>query len=304
MKAHLSKLLDAPALGIAMLVDFALVGISLFIVAPGPLEKAGMVLLSLVVVLFSVRGWVIGKRMGKGLWVCFALASFFLDLSFALVSTDVQAVAVSDSELERLTDKVDQAEKQVLDLQAQYDAAGTRATMDQLQSQIDTAEAKAEKYRQERYERLGRFESGGSKEITSAALSTAIWDAASSGKPGRITWLIVFALIFAGLQLTMITAATATFSKTETVATPPQEPRKRFAVDDTTRWVSAVWTYVRNGRSKNAPVPRGPFEKASKGRFDMALYDKLWKKAVETGVIVDGKIVEFDQKKVVEKLLT
>ncbi len=214
MKTHLSRLLDAPALAIAMLVDAALVGISLFIVAPGPIEKIGMVLLALVIVLFSVRGWVIGGKMGRGLWVCFALASFFLDLSFALVSTDVQSLNVQDSELSRLTAKVDEAEAQTASLQAQYDAAGTRATMDQLDEQIKTAEAKADKYRQSRQERLSRVESGQSKVITSAALSTAIYDAASSGQPGRITWLIVFALVFAGLQLTMITAATATFSQT------------------------------------------------------------------------------------------
>jgi hypothetical protein len=298
MKHHLTKLLDAPALAIAMLVDAALVGISLFIVAPGPLEKIGMVLLAVVVVLFSVRGWVIGGKVGRGLWICFALASFFLDLSFALVSTDVQAVAVHDAELDRLTAKVDA-------LQAQYDAAGTRATMDQLDEQIKAAEAKAEKYRQARQDRLGRVESGQSKEITSAALSTAIYDAASSGNPGRITWLIVFALIFAGLQLTMITAATSAFAKKpdEQLQKKPEVAisRKRFAVDDISRWVSVEWTYLRNGRG-TAPVTRASFERVAKGRFDMALWDQLMARAIDAGLIVNGKIVEPDQRKAVEVL--
>jgi hypothetical protein len=204
-----------------------------------------------------------------------------------------------------LTAKVDAAEIQVAALQAQYDAAGTRATMDQLDEQIKAAEAKAEKYRQARQDRLGRVESGQSKEITSAALSTAIYDAASSGNPGRITWLIVFALIFAGLQLTMITAATSAFAKKpdEQLQKKPEVAisRKRFAVDDISRWVSVEWTYLRNGRG-TAPVTRASFERVAKGRFDMALWDQLMARAIDAGLIVNGKIVEPDQRKAVEVL--
>jgi len=305
MTNKLHRLLDTPALVIAMAVDLALVGISLIIIATGTIEKIGMALLALVVVLFAVRAWVKGGTMGKVLWAFFALSAFFLDLSFVLVVTDVQSTSTVDAELERLTAKVDGAEKAVADLQAQYDAAGTRATMDQLDEQIKTAESKAETYRQTRQERLGRVEAGETKPITSAALSTAIWDAGTSGKPGRVTFMILFAMIFAGLQLTMITAATSSFTSKPVVDVKNDAnhtaPRRRFAVDDISRWVSTEWTYLRNGRG-TAPVTRSSFEKVAKGRFDMALWDQLMALAVERGLIVDGKIVETDQRKAVEIL--
>lgn len=307
MKDKLHKLLDTPALAAAMLVDFALVGISLFVIAPGPIEKAGMVLLALVVVLFSVRGWVIGNRLGKALWVCFALASFFIDLSFALVATDVQAQATVDQELVRLTEKVDEAEKSVVDLQGQYDRAGTRATMDQLQAQIDTAEAKAAKYRQDRESRLNRFESGGSKEITSSALSTAIPDAIASGKPGRITFLVLFSLIFAGLQLTMITAASASFAVQSDIIKPDTVVHKqRAANNDVARFVKVTWTYLRNGRS-DAVVNRTSFEKLMKkspNPVSMETWDSLMTKAVSLGLIKNGRIVEKNEGVAIQKLST
>jgi len=206
---------DRPALAIAVIVDLMLVGISLFVIAPGPIEKVGMSMLSIVVVLFAVRGWVIGGKLGKALWICFAAACFFIDLSFALVATDLQGEKVVDTELVRLTEKVDKAELEVSDLQRQFDEANNRSTLDQLNEQKKAAESKAETYRIERQNRLSRFESGGTKEITSTALSTAIFDAATSGKPGRVTFLVLFGLIFAGLQLTMITAATSSFRRKE-----------------------------------------------------------------------------------------
>lgn len=311
---HLHKILDTPALVAAMVVDFALVGISLFVIAPGTIEKIGMVLLSLVVVLFSVRGWVIGKPLGKALWVSFALASFFIDLSFALVATDVQATATVDTELIRLTDDVKQADAAIADLQQQYKAAGTRATMDQLQEQITVAQAKADKYRSDRAKRLDRFESGGSKEITSTALSTAIWDAMASGKPGRITFLILFGLIFLGLQLTMITAATSSFqhaAEAQPTLPPVQEakpqagpPKRLTAPDDISRFVSITWTYLRNNRG-NAAVTRDSFQKytdKSPKKYPMEMWDKLMSQAVLIGLIKQGRIMEPNQSVAIKKL--
>jgi hypothetical protein len=306
MTNKLHRLLDTPALVIAMAVDLALVGISLIVIATGVIERIGMALLALVVVLFAVRAWVKGGRMGKILWACFALSAFFLDLSFVLVVTDVQSTATVDKELERLTARQDAAEAQVAALQQQYDAAVSRATMDQLADQIKIAEQKGEAYRRDRQERLGRVEAGETKPITSAALSTAIFDAASSGRPGRITFLVLFALIFAGLQLTMITAAGASFAEKiehpEPVDTQPVAHRRRFATDDVSRWVSVTWNYVRNGRSADAPVSRASFEKIAKGRFSMQLWDDLMARAVDLGLIVGGKIIEKDTRTACEKL--
>lgn len=51
-----------------------------------------------------------------------------------------------------------------------------------------------------------------------------------------------------------------------------------------------------------APVTRTSFEKVAKGRFDMALWDELMAKAIEAGLIVNGKIMEKDQNKAVMEL--
>jgi multidrug efflux pump subunit AcrA (membrane-fusion protein) len=321
---HLHKILDTPALVAAMVVDLALVTICLVVAAPGTIEKIGMALLAVVVVLFSVRGWVIGNRIGKALWLCAAIGSFFLDLSFALVATDVQATATVDTELVRLTNDVQEADAALADLRQQYKAAGTRATMDQLQDQITVAESKADKYRSDRQKRLDRFESGGSKEITSAAISTAIYDALTSGKPGRISWLIVFALFFAVLQLTMITAATSSFqnrndeslkkagddvinalSKVADFSSKVVQPPKRLtAPDDISRFVSITWTYLRNNRG-NAAVTRDSFQKytdKSPKKYPMEMWDKLMAQAVLIGLIKQGRIMEPNQSVAIKKL--
>ena len=221
----LNFLLDFVALIVALVVDLILNCICMLILAPGPLEAIGFVAISIVVVLFSVRSWL---KNNKILWAMLALVAFFFDLSFVLVATDAQTQAAqlstinasADAELLRLTKNADMATATLTDLHAQYSAAMKRDTLIELDRQITEAKAVADQAEALRKARYDFIESGQATiqatrqhtVITAALIFSAIPDAVEKS---RTIPLVVFALIFSGLQIVIVTAASDSQKKRE-----------------------------------------------------------------------------------------
>lgn len=333
MKTKILSLLDGPALIVAMVVDMILVGLGLWIIGPGLLEKIALCLLGVVAVLFAVRAWLKGGPLGVILWGIFALSVFFLDLSFMMAATD-PALDVPDTELTRLESEAAKADAAVDTLRADYRAAKTRATMDQLDGQIEAAQAVADSYRAEYRGRWIAAQWGRVTSVKSAALSVSIYTAATSGQPGRITFLVIFGLLFAGLQITMITAASETKKQataSEVVASHPSAPPRRHLrektdlvvgkvedqperhqapalrpriADPVARWVGVEWNYIQNGRGVR-PLTKESFYKATKKSPDQMspeVWDSIHAAACRAGVIVDGVITEPDKAKTAERI--
>ncbi len=322
----LNVLLDSAALVIAVIVDLALNVICMITIAPGPLEKVGFAAIAFVVVLFAIRSWILGN---KWLWAMFVLVSAFFDLSFTLIATDVQTTAQAvvvtvenDAELGRLTVKSNAAQTALQDLREQYRLAMRRDTLRELDEQIKAAEVVAAQAESARASRIARIESGElnaqAREQRSSISSTMIFGAIPEAvRKGRWVPIAVFALIFSGLQLVMITAADSMRGKS---ARRPGLVRPRGRARETTpdhlreyvdTWVHTSWMGRRNGRTTKV-LDRDSFNQFMRNQgksFPGRRYREIAAAALASGVIDGmGEIVERDegqaQKKIVDCILT
>ncbi len=339
----LNKLLDSVALTVAVAVDLVLNIICMAILAPGPLETVGFVAIAVVVVLFAVRSWIIGNKL---LWALFALVCFFFDVSFSLISTDVQTesrsvviTAENDTEFKDLQRQVQESTTTLTDLRKQYREAYRRETMDELNRQIEAEEKRRSSIEVMRKDRLSRIESGELnrqiRETRSQITAEMIFGSIITAfKKGRFIPIVVFSLIFAGLQLVMITAATSV--KNRPAEAEPQKKRGRrrkragapepvdrgqflpFGNDGmeswrpiVETWVSLSWASKRNGHGDKILNPR-VFRQfiANKGKtFPEERYQTILAAARRAGVIDDKNVIlEVDEteawKKILSQLLT
>ena len=116
---------DSGALAVGVGISMILNVVVFFVISPDWITAIGMVMLAPVIVLFSVRGWILGGWIGKTLWAMFVIVEVFSGISFALASTDLQAKTEGvDTELTRLTAKVEHDQTALDDLQAKYNAIG------------------------------------------------------------------------------------------------------------------------------------------------------------------------------------
>lgn len=207
--------IDGVALVLAVIIDIVLNFVVFTVIAPDLMTKIGMGALSFVVVLFGLRGWIKGGWIGLTLWAMFAMVVTFSDLSFALYVTDVQTRQSGvDTELTRLTKKVEHDQKAIDVLQAGYNAVGSgmRSELAVRQTAIEDARKALESSESARREYLASK----AKDENKGALLTA--DGVFSAIPsavvsGRWAQLVFFSLIFLGLQGTMVVAATSTVKK-------------------------------------------------------------------------------------------
>lgn len=203
--------IDGVALVLAVVIDIVLNFVVFTVIAPDLLTKIGMGALSFVVVLFGLRGWIKGGWIGLTLWAMFAIVVTFSDLSFALYVTGVQTESAGvDTELERLTSKVDHDQTALDLLQAQYNAIGSgfRTELSVRQNAITEARKALESSEAERRSHIATMSKNESKQavLTADGVFSAIPDSIASG---RWIQLVFFALIFLGLQGTLIVSATS-----------------------------------------------------------------------------------------------
>lgn len=208
--------LDVGALALAVVIDLLLNLVVFVTIAPDLWTQIGMGALAFVVVAFGLRGWIKGGVIGKTLWATFALVATFSDLSFALYATDVQTQSAGqDSELVRLTDKVDHDQKILDELQAGYNSIGSgfRSELAERQRAIEAARKALDSSSEKRsnYITLHRSEAKGPA-LTAGGLFSAIPDACTRG---RWIQLVFFGLLFVGLQSTLVVSATSAKGRME-----------------------------------------------------------------------------------------
>lgn len=194
LRQAMDFLLDGGALLLAVAIDLVLNAVVFWVIAPDLITRIGMVCLSFIVVLFSLRGWMKGGVIGRSLWAMFALVATFSDLSFALSATDLQANG-SDPEITRLDDQLLQSQQYLEKLQNLQITKG-EGYAQQIREAVVARDA-ASKSRRD-------YVSPG-KQMSSSKVFTAIPDAVTTG---RWIQLAFFLLIFAGLQLTIVSSAT------------------------------------------------------------------------------------------------
>lgn len=203
--------IDGGALVLAVVIDIVLNFVVFTVIAPDLLTKIGMGALSFVVVLFGLRGWIKGGAIGLTLWAMFAIVVTFSDLSFALYVTSVQTESAGvDTELVRLTDKVDHDQKALDLLQDQYNAIGSgfRSELAVRQNAIIDARRALESSEAERRSYIAKNAKDENKQavLTADGVFSAIPD---SLEHGRWIQLVFFTLIFLGLQGTIVVSASA-----------------------------------------------------------------------------------------------
>jgi len=202
---------DSGALAVGVGISMILNVVVFFVISPDWITAIGMVVLAPTVVLFSVRGWILGGWIGKTLWAMFVIVEVFSGISFALASTDLQAKTEGiDTELTRLTAKVEHDQNALDDLQAKYNAIGEgfRGELTVRQSAIADARKALDGSELARREYLASKGKEGKEgvSLTSDKVFSAIPDAVTSG---RWIQLAFFTLIFSGLALTVISSASS-----------------------------------------------------------------------------------------------
>lgn len=198
IKAFFDKLVDSGSLWFAVVIDLILNGIGFWIIGPEPIMKVGMVCVSFIVVLFSVRAWI---KRDKLLWLMFALVASFMDTSFTLLATDVQSGIVGeDKDLTTLKGSLKSAQDYLEALQRKQleKGAGYAQQIQDARSARDKAKSDLDSYESRSKDTSGH--------MSASKVFTAIPDAVLSGKWDRWIALSVFVAVFLGLQLTIISA--------------------------------------------------------------------------------------------------
>ena len=199
--------IDIGGLIVALVVDIVMNVVCFATLAPDMITRVSFVSIGVMIVLFVPRSW--SKRQFIA-WAIFTAVVFFFDYSFSLVATKAQAEHVTvnvfdDAEVKRLESEKAAHDARISGLQAQYAAAAKRETMDQLNTMIADERALAVKADADRTARIRELQRSTATHsgITSAQIFNAVPDAA---RDGRWIQLVIFGLIFIGLQLIIATS--------------------------------------------------------------------------------------------------
>lgn len=140
---------DSGTIAVAVILDLALTGLTLWIMGPSDLEKIGFVAVAFIIVLFGLRALTVGRVR---LWVMCALISGFLGTSFILVGIDYQTnLTADDRELTKLENAETAASDYLKTLQVlqKEKGEGYKAQVETQQGVFDEASAKASAYRRQ-----------------------------------------------------------------------------------------------------------------------------------------------------------
>lgn len=140
---------DSGTIAVAVILDLALSGLTLWIMGPSELEKIGFVAVAFIIVLFGLRALVVGRFR---LWIMCAVISSFLATSFVLVGIDYQTnLTADDRELTKLETAEMNAQTYLTELQSlqKTKGEGYKSQVEAQQSVFDAASAKASEYRRQ-----------------------------------------------------------------------------------------------------------------------------------------------------------
>jgi hypothetical protein len=299
-------------------VDIVLNVICFSILAPDLLTRVAFVSIGVMIVLFVFRSW--SKRQYIS-WLIFVSVVFFFDYSFTLETTRLQSATATVSEdavLMRLQSNIDRSYKTLDSLHAQYAAAMKRETLDEINAQIITENARMTQYEADARERQVLIDDGKTHkiEITAANIFNAVPNA---WKDKRYIDLVIWGLIFIGLQAIVassidnrvITAPVEPPRITETPKQTRKKPARKKTTPDITRqevdrWVKWSWYRISRHESDKIISRQSFFELAEKQglEFDGDKYAYLMRRAKETGVIdKEGHALIVDETAASKKII-
>lgn len=226
-KKYVNKFLDSYALIIALIVEFAITAVCLWIIAPTFIESVAFVLLASIIVLFALRSWLkvhsatrlSDRIMGGILWFSFASVALFFNVSYALNTTELQAevggvqITLGDDEvLKRLDARLEKALDTRSEIALQYDQASRSETVDAIlyrgrlnDDQILDLEEQIRA--REEYIITGKASTQAQQYLT-AVTSDRLFNAIPRAvQQERWIELVIYFLIFLGLEFTILIAA-------------------------------------------------------------------------------------------------
>jgi len=214
----LERIIDTGGLIVALVVDIVMNVICFYTLAPDALTAVAFVSIGVMIVLFVFRSW---SKNQIPAWIVFVAVVFFFDYSFTLEATRAQAneattdnAVYDDIEVSRLDSEMKKIDSSIEGLRTEYSKAMKRETLSEINEAIKAEQTKRDSYEIDRKSRINKIAS--KSKITSTSIFNAIPNAA---RDGRIIPLIVFGLIFAGLQF-IISSSVDRKGKKSTIAAP------------------------------------------------------------------------------------
>ena len=232
----IEKAIDGIGLLIALIVDLIVIPICMVTIAPDYLTKIAFLCIGVTIVLFVFRSWAKGDKLA---WIVFASVVFFFDFSFAIVATQAQTHKVDitqDMELKRIDGEIDSSKLQIAKLQEERTISTRPETIASISADIQTENRKIEALAADRKAREKELKQTGGVYITADSVFTSIPDAWSSR---RYIPLVVFGLIFLGLQMVVVTSIDA--PKKEKASEQVQMIERKLTAQE---WVRLVWRGV------------------------------------------------------------
>jgi hypothetical protein len=214
----LERIIDTGGLIVALVVDIVMNVICFYTLAPDALTAVAFVSIGVMIVLFVFRSW---SKNQIPAWIVFVAVVFFFDFSFTLEATRAQAneatsetAVYDDIEVSRLDSEMKKIDASIEGLRQEYSKAMKRETLSEINEAIKAEQTKRDQYEIDRKARINKIAS--KSKITSTSIFNAIPNAA---RDGRIIPLIVFGLIFAGLQF-IISSSVDRKGKKEVIIKP------------------------------------------------------------------------------------
>lgn len=222
--------MDQAGLGAALVVSIVMLLVSFTSIAPDIPSKFGMGILSFVVGIFGIRGYLMrdenGKRVPIGIVLCvaFFIVEVFSHSSFTLILTDVQSASAhaqkttyeDDPEYKRLVGVANSFQTSTTNMAGAVATMkeGFRTEVDIRQSGVKTVgeQAKEASEAVTKYVREWKAEQKADSgewfvKFDANAFFTAIPDAITSGNPSRWIALGFCIFIFSGVLLTGLVTA-------------------------------------------------------------------------------------------------
>lgn len=240
---RLEKAIDGIGLLIALIVDLIVIPICMITISPDFLTKIAFVCIGITIVLFVFRSWAKGQKLA---WLVFASVVFFFDFSFAIVATQAQSQKVDitqDAEIKRIDGEITKSEEQIGKLQGEREISTREETIKSISEDIKTENEKIKGYKEDRRLRKIELQKTGGVYITADSVFTSIPDAWSKK---RYIPLIVFGLIFLGLQMVVVTSIDSPKKKLETLPNPlekekPVKQYQRLKTLTLENWIELMW---------------------------------------------------------------
>ena len=238
---RLNNIIDFLGIIIPLVVDLVMNIVSFSILAPDFLSRIAFIALAIMIVVFVPRAW--SKRQFIS-YAIFVSVVVFADWSFTLATTgekiNTTAAVTRDVELERLRGNIDKTELKIEDLHKQYYEANKRETLQELNAQIQFEQNRLQKLEADYEARLKHTEQNATKNtLTAEDIFNAIPNAI---KERRIIPLVVWFLVFLGVQLVV---ATSIDIKEERTAEKPSEPATPVEVKLQPNERTVVWTDIK-----------------------------------------------------------